>query len=349
MIQRQIKLKLNKKQETQLVEWLNILTAVWNFAIKKIERDSADGVYYTPKSFQNILAFHGKKLGIPSHTIQGILAQSHTAWQRCFKKITKKPKLKGRRNKLNSIPFPDPIKKPRDNRILIPGLGNVRYYKQVLPEGGIKCGRIIKRASGWYLCLFIDVEPCLIPIKGNGIVGIDPGFKSLLTLSTGEKIEHPKELERYAKRLAQAQRGKRKKLAARIQERIANQRKDRNHKLSRRIVSENKLIVFSADQHKKVAKNFGKSVTSSGHYQLRQMISYKSSSCGRDYVEVDPKFTTKRCSTCGSLSGPSGWAGLKVRHWHCDCGSHHDRDINAACNVLIAGAGLAHERDVTHD
>jgi transposase len=80
------------------------------------------------------------------------------------------------------------------------------------------------------------------------------------------------------------------------------------------------------------------------------MLSYKSK-CRTDglgvYVEVDPRNSTKTCSTCGALTGPTGWAGLKVRQWECpSCGTHHDRDINAAVNTLIAGAGIALERKV---
>jgi putative transposase len=348
MIQRQIKLKPTKKQEAKLLDWLNILTGVWNFACKKIENDAKDRIYYSPRGFQNILAGHGKKIGIPSHTLHGMLSQSYMAWQRCFKKQAKKPRLKGQRNKLNSIPFPDPIRPPKDNRISIPGIGNAKYHKQELPIGKIKCGRIIKKASGWHLCLFIDAEPNEIPIIGDGQVGIDPGFKSLLVLSTGEKIAHPRELEASAKRLAQAQRGRRKKLTAKIQERIANQRKDRNHKLSRRLVSENKLIAFSADQHKNIAKKFGKSVSSSSHYQLRQMLSYKCRAGGREYVEVDSRFTTMTCSACGSKSGPKGWIGLAVRIWDCACGARHDRDINAACNVLLSALGSSVEGEVCY-
>jgi len=346
MIQHQLKLNLAKKQESTLISWMDNLTGVWNFAIRKIELDAKDGIYYTQKSFQNILANHGRKIDIPSHVIQGVLSNAYLSWKRCFKKLSGKPHLKGMRNKLNSIPLPDPIRAPKGNRIGIPRLGSVKFHKQELPEGKIKCGRIIKRASGWYLCLFIDAEPNSIPITGNGEIGIDPGFKSLLTLSTGEKIEHPKELQQGALRLAQAQRGHDKQLASRLQERMSNQRKDRNHKLSRRLVSENALICFSKDNIKGIARKFGKSVTSAATGQLRQMLSYKCRTDGRRYVQVDPKFSTMTCSSCGSLSGPKGWRGLAVRQWNCACGAQHDRDVNAACNVLIAGLGMSLKRQV---
>jgi len=345
MIQRQLKLRLNTSQEDQLDTWLFQLTGVWNWAIRKIEQDAKDGIYDSPKAFHNLLADHGKKLGIPSHTLQGLLDMAHTAWQRCSKKLAKKPRLKGQRNKLTSIPFPDPFKAPDGTRIHIPGIGHVRFHVQDLPTGRLKSGRIVKRASGWYLCLFIDAQPNAIPHTGHGAIGIDPGFHALIALSHGEKIAHPHELRQTEHRLGQAQRGGRKRLAARLQERIGNQRNDRNHKLSRRLVAENQTIAWSKDAHRGIAKSFGKSVASAAHAQLRMMLAYKCTASGRQYIEVPSRFSTKTCSACGSLSGPTGYAGLSVRQWQCaDCGSAHDRDVNAAINTLHAGVGTTHER-----
>jgi transposase len=344
VVQSQLKLRLNRKQEAILQEWLPILGSVWNFGLRKIELNARDGIYFSSHDFQNLLAGHAPKLGIPSHTLQGVLSTVYTAWQRCFKKLAKRPRLKGVRNKLHSIPFPDPFRAPAGNKITVPGIGKVRFHKQEIPEGKIKCGRIVQRASGWYLCLFIDASPKAIPQVAHGHIGIDPGFNSLLTLSTGEKIDHPRELEVSAQRLAQAQRGGRKKQAARIQERIGNQRKDRNHKLSRRLVAENAVIRFSADNHKAIAVKFGKSVASSSHGQLRRYLSYKCTQSGRTYDEPDSRFSTMICSACKARTGPRGWAGLQVRQWTCaECGSSHDRDVNSAINILYAGAGWAHE------
>lgn len=337
MIQSQIKLRLSANKEEQLNDWLWSLTAVHNFAVRKIELDAKDGIYHTSMSFQNILADHGKKIGIPSHTVQGILSQVHTAWLRCFKKIGGKPKLKSNRNKLNSIPFPDPIRAADGNHIKLPGIGLVRFHKQKIAGGKIKCGRIVKRASGWYLCLFIDAERKPIVHTCDGMIGIDPGFKDLIVTSDGEKITHPKELQASLIRLGQAQRGINHKLVARLHERIKNQRKDRNHKLSFRLVQENTRIVFSKDNIKGIVKKFGKSVASSGHAQLRTMLRYKSRAGGTQYQEVISRNSTKTCSSCGALTGPSGLDGLSVRYWECGCGANHDRDINAAVNTLLLG------------
>lgn len=347
MIQRQLKLKLTGRQERRLSRWLFHLGPVWNWAIKRIECDAQLGVYHSLHTFRNLLNGHGRKMGVPQDAICGTLWTAYIAWQRCFKKIARKPRFKGRRNRLNSIAFGHGTKIV-GGRAHIPVLGKVRFHKQAIPEGHIGQMRIVKRASGWYLCLFINAEPNAIPRVSTQQVGIDPGFSHLLTLSTGEKVAHPRELEASARRLAQAQRGGNKQLAARLQERVSNQRKDRNHKLSRRLVSENIFIAFSKDRISAIARRFGKSVQSSGHHQLRSMLSYKASRTGdTTYIEPESKHSTMRCSSCLALTGPTGLSGLAVRQWCCQaCGSLHDRDTNAAVNALIAGAGTAHERKV---
>jgi len=343
MIVRTLKLKLNKTQETTLNQWLNNLTGVYNWGFRKIECNAKNKIYFTPKTFQNLLANHGNKIDIPSHTIQGILIQVHTAWKRCFKKLSKKPKLKGQRNKLNSIPFPDPFKFPIDNRIYIPGLGKIRFYKQELPEAKIKCGRILKKASGWYLCLWLDTE-YKFPVKDTDkVVGIDPGFSTLLTLSDGTKIENPRELRKGATRLAQAQRGKRKKLAARLSEKQSNQRSDRNHKISRTLVENYATICYSNDNFKALSRTrFGKSVSEAGLGQLIGMLTYKSRLGGRKLIPVNSARTTMTCGNCWSLTGPTGFRGLKVRSWECSaCGAVLDRDLNSAQVVLKIGLGTS--------
>lgn len=347
MIQCQIKLRLTPRQERILNRWLYHLTPIWNWAVRRIERDAEMGIYHTSTRFRGLLNGHGQKIDLPQDAIYGTLWTAHTAWQRCFKRLAARPRLKSRRNRLNSIAFAHGTRLV-DSRVSVPKLGLVRFHKQDIPRGHIGQFRLIKRASGWHACLFIQAEPDPVPRTCAKTIGIDPGFTHLLTLSTGEKIDHPRELESSAIRLAQAQRGRNRKLTARIQERIRNRRKDRNHKISRRLVSENIFIAFSKDHIRGVAKRFGKSVSSSGHYQLRSMLSYKASRTGDTiYVEPESKNSTMRCSNCGELTGPTGLSGLAVRQWTCSgCGSLHDRDINAAINALITGAGLALEREV---
>jgi putative transposase len=343
LIVRTLKLRLTKSQESTLNQWLWHLTGVWNWAVKKIENDAHDKIYHSSFDFNNLVVGHSKRMEIPTHTIQGILNQACISWQRCFKKLSGKPKLKGQRNKLNSIPFSEPIMSPKDDRVSIPGIGKTRFHKQELPEAKIKRGRILKKSSGWYLCLWFDCE-YKFPIEATDkVVGIDPGFKTLLTLSDGTKIENPRELHKGAERLAQAQRGSRKHLSARLQERQANRRRDRNHKISRKLVEDYKTICYSDDSFKTLAKRFGKSVMEAGLSQLISMLAYKCRTGGRELVPVASFNTTKTCSVCGALTGPTGLDGLEVRQWTCTaCGAVLDRDVNAAQNVLFAGLGTSH-------
>lgn len=345
MISCTLKLDLRPAQARYFERWLWHLTAVHNWTVRKIELDARHGIYHSLYDLQGMIAGHSERLGIPSKVIKATIADAHRTWDRCFSGTAGKPRLKGRRNRLSSLLFTDRSRLQVSGRTLkLNGSHGVKFYPQDVPKGALKQARLIRRASGWYVALMIDAEPKPI-VSGAGEIGIDPGFSALLTLSTGEKIEHPRELERWAQRLAQAQRGRRHKLTARLHERVRCQRLNRNHHLSRQLVEANRVIAFSADRHHQIARLFGKNVTSSAHSQLRQMLTYKSRLGGGQYVEVASRNSTRICSACGAKTGPTGWAGLKVRQWVCPaCGAEHDRDVNAAVNTLKAGLGISHER-----
>jgi putative transposase len=337
-----LKLKPRPAQERQMVRWLWCLTGAYNWALSTIEQDAKHGVYRSQWSVERLVNGHGAKIGVPQKVLNGTVRTAYVAWRRTFKKLAQRPRRKGRRNRLNSFLIVDCLRQPGLDRIYLTGLGVVKFHRQDIPEGRVSQMRVIRKPSGWYLCLAIHAEPRPI-IAGDGMVGIDPGFSSLLTLSTGEKVAHPRELAIGAQRVAQAQRGNRRRLTARLLERQASRRQNRNHHLSRRLVSENRIIVWSKDRSSAIARVFGKSVTSAGHQQLRRQLAHKSRSGGARFLEVDSRNSTRTCSACGALTGPTGWAGLKVRQWACACGALHDRDVNAALNTLNAGLGTSHK------
>lgn len=338
MIQIQLQLKVTRLQENELKRWLWHLTGVYNWAVRKIELSAKDKIYYTELGFKGLLSSHSKKLKIHSHVLQATLGQAWLAWNRCFKKLAKSPRLKSRRNRLTSIPFQDPFGTPVNGRIYVHGIGKMRFHKMPIPEGKIKSGRIVQRASGWYLCLFIASDVKAVKHKADRVVGIDPGYETLLTLSDGEKISHPKELKEFEIQLGRVQRGGGKKKTARLQEHIKNTRKDRNHKLTHRLTAECEKIYWSKDKIKGLQKTFGKGVLSAGHGEIRSMLAYKMPASGRLFIEVPSKNSTRTCSACRILSGPTGWAGLSIREWTCTaCGSHWDRDVNSALNTLFSG------------
>ena len=192
MISRELKLKLTKKQEECLNTQLFQCTGLYNLIIRRIKLSAKDKIYFTKFELFNQFAGHSKKTDLHSRTIQGIIEQAYISWERCFKKKAKEPKLKSIRNKLNSIPFPDPIKRTQflpHNRIKFPTLGSLKFCKQELPDGKIKQSRIIKKASGWYLSIVFENKHLFKVRETNEKVGIDTGFKDLAVLSNGKKYE----------------------------------------------------------------------------------------------------------------------------------------------------------------
>ena len=152
-------------------------------------------------------------------------------------------------------------------------------------------------------------------------------------------IVHQHIYRKYEAALASAQRDGNKRRAKAINAKIANARRDQMHKATTKIARENRLIVVgdvNAAQLKQT--RIAKSVSDASWTMFRRQLEYKASRHQAIYIEADERFTSVTCSECGSLSGPKGIAGLRIRQWECsDCGTSHDRDVNAAHNILRVG------------
>ncbi|AQG81325.1 RNA-guided endonuclease InsQ/TnpB family protein [Spirosoma montaniterrae] len=138
-----------------------------------------------------------------------------------------------------------------------------------------------------------------------------------------------------------AQRAGKKRRVTAIHAKIRNKRKDWNHKTTTRLVREyDRIVVGNVSSSKLRKTRLAKSVSDAGWADLKQMLRYKAISLGIEYREVKENFSTVTCSDCFAKSGPSGLSGLGVRDWVCTCcGSVHDRDVNAARNILRIGHG----------
>ena len=342
MIARHVKLKTNRRTKADLDKLLWHLTGCYNWAIKTIALRKDAGLPYSEFDIFNLLSGHSKKSGVSIKALLGTVHQAFQSWERCWAKQNKKPHLKGNRNKLNSICYRGDVKICADqNTIKIPGFPKLRYHRHTkgLPKGKIAAQvTVIKKASGWYAVLLFDRNHEQVVLATNSAIGIDTGFKNLITTSNGEVFEHPQELRKSAAQLARVQRGGSKKRAARLHEKICNQRKDRNHKISHAVVRDNKEIYVTNDNLRGQARRFGKSVQGAAVAQLRNFIIYKGSNCGRKVELVDSRYTTMSCSACEARTGPTGLRNLNIRNWEClACGAKHDRDVNAAINVLKSG------------
>lgn len=292
-----------------------------------------------------LTAGSSKELGISSNTINAVCQQyARSRIQH------KRPYLRYRgRRSLGWIPIKGCDLKREGNAFRFYGSTYRVFNSRLLPEGKIKDGTNFSRDTrgNWFLNIVIEVadEQPRAPASG---IGIDLGLKELATLSNGERIENPRHLRQLESALAKAQRARKKRQARSIHARIANSRADFLHKLSHRIVQEFDYIAVGNVNAAGLAKtSMAKSVLDAGWSSFRYMLAYKAIRHGAWYEEVDERFTTQTCSNCGVLpdSRPKGIAGLGIREWQCsECGCMHDRDQNAALNILRRGRATLAER-----
>lgn len=187
----------------------------------------------------------------------------------------------------------------------------------------------------WWLCLTVDA-PATESAAPQERVGVDLSLKAVATTSDGDTLEAGRWTDVFASRLANAQRRGHKRQAKRIHRKAARCRADALHKFSRKIVDRYQTIAVGDVSSSRLAKtHMAKSVLDSGWGMLKTQLQYKGEHAGRSVQVVNERNTTRTCSSCGCASGPSGLRQLVVRRWTCsDCGESHDRDVNAARNIL---------------
>ena len=215
-------------------------------------------------------------------------------------------------------------------------------------NGDIRSCTISKTPTGKYFAsILVDEEISLLP-KSHNTVGIDVGIKTFATLSTGEFIDNPKHLRKSEKRLIKLQkdlsrkqkgsknRNKARLKVARLHEKIKNQRNDFLHKTSTMIIRENQAIVIEDLKVKNMLKNhkLAKAISEVSWSEFRRLLEYKSNWYGRELIIAPSNYASSQlCSDCGHKN--SLVKNLKVRDWICpNCGVSHDRDVNAAKNLL---------------
>jgi putative transposase len=188
----------------------------------------------------------------------------------------------------------------------------------------------------WWLCLPVEVriERTVAP---HDAVGIDLGLKDIAVTSDGDRCEEGRFYRGIEHRIVRAQRRGHRQQAKRLHRKAANRRKNALHQFSRQMVDRyQNIVVGDVSSVGLVKTRMAKSVLDASWGQLKQMLRYKGEHAGRSVEVVNERFTTRACSSCGCLSGPSGPRQLAVRQWCCSaCGAEHDRDVNAARNILV--------------
>jgi putative transposase len=288
---------------------------------------------------------------VNSQSLQGMTKNLESAFSKFFKEKKGFPKFKSKKNPIQSFPIPQHYLVDFENQIIkLPKIGKVKAVIHRCFEGMLKAATISKSCTHKYFISIVVEDGKEASVKQtfseNTTVGIDVGIKDFAVLSTREKVENPKYLKTSLQTLKVLQKqvsrkvkgsNRRKKAIKRLatlHERVTNQRNDFQHKLSSRMICENQAITLESLNVKGMVKNhcLAQAISDAAWSSFVNKLEYKAEWFGKTILRIGTfEPSSKTCNVCGFYNGDLT---LKIRDWVCpDCGTNHDRDINAAVNI----------------
>ncbi|MEU8248422.1 RNA-guided endonuclease TnpB family protein [Nonomuraea sp. NPDC048916] len=347
------------EQAEELARTFGCVRLVYNMALEERSRAyrlEGRGVSYVESSAaltrwkrSEELSFLGEVSCVP---LQQALRHLQAAFAHFFAKRAKYPVFKSRKRSRLSAEYTRSAFRWCEGRLTLAKMSEPLdiVWSRPLPEGARPSTVTVSRdaAGRWFVSILVEEKISPLP-PVEQVVGVDAGITALVTLSTGEKIANPRHERADRRRLARAQRALARKQkgsnnrararlkVARVYARIADRRRDFLHKVSTRLVRENQVIAVEDLTVRNMVKNrsLARVISDASWRELRGMLEYKSGWYGRRLVVVDRWFpSSKLCSACGAITDTMP---LNVRTWVCACGAAHDRDVNAAKNILAAG------------
>ncbi|MGC5017991.1 RNA-guided endonuclease InsQ/TnpB family protein [Micromonospora sp. DT47] len=297
------------------------------------------------------LAFLNEVSAVP---LQQTLRHLQSAFAAFWDKRARYPRFKSKRKSRASAEYTRSAFRWRDGRLTLAKMSAPLriVWSRPLPEGAEPSTVTVSRdaAGRWFVSILVEDATVQRLPPVDAAVGVDAGITSLLTLSDGEKVTNPRHERGDRRKLARAQqalarkerssrnRAKARLRVARIHARIADRRRDHMHKLTTRLVRENQTVVIEDLSVRNMLRNhrLARAISDAAWSNMRGMLEYKAVWYGRTVIAVDRWMpSSKTCSACGRINTAMP---LNVRSWTCPgCAVRHDRDINAAKNILAAG------------
>lgn len=332
-------------------------------------KDTKQMLYNTPAQYKNEFEFLKE---VDSLALSNAQINLENAYKNFFRRIKQGvkgigfPKFKSKKKCSWSYTTNNQNESIRieNDKIKLPKVGFVKIKQhRILPENCIiKSVTISKtRTNKYYVSILVEYETQIIKKNIENVIGLDFSMKELYVDSEGNSANFPRFFRRSQEKLAKEQRKlshrkyeskryeKQKLKVAKLHEHIANQRKDFLHKESRKLVDNYDLICVEDLNMKAMSRclNFGKSVSDNGWGFFTMLLQYKLDEQGKQLFKIDKWFpSSKMCNVCGCINESLT---LSDREWNCECGKHHNRDINAATNIRNFGiktvgiTGLAQE------